>query len=80
MNKKNVTMGMAGLAAVGAAAMLMKPKKPPHEEGAQERGRGRGYDFPHDRLIFRKEKEKNLENPLHFSFGCANISKLSRKT
>ena len=27
MNRKNITMGMAGLAAVGAAAMLMMPKK-----------------------------------------------------
>ena len=27
MNKKNITIGMVGMAAVGAAAMLMKPKK-----------------------------------------------------
>ena len=27
MNKKNLVMGVAGMAAVGAAAMLMAPKK-----------------------------------------------------
>ena len=27
MNAKNITMGMMGVAAVGAAAMLMRPKK-----------------------------------------------------